>query len=88
MWRDGKLARLHEELELLGVFDRVHDYAADDPNRADNEAYVSRQRRRSEISAEIAKLAGRKPWFEGLGTGSLALLLSATLYATLHYLLK
>jgi hypothetical protein len=88
MWHEGKLARLHEELELLDVFDRVHDYAAHDLNRADNDAYVSRQQRRSEISAEIAKLRERRSSFKGLGTGSLALLVTATLYATLHYLLK
>jgi hypothetical protein len=88
MWREGKLALLHEELELLDVFDRVHDYAADDPNPADNDAYVCRQQRRSEISAEIAKLGGRKSSFKGLRAGSVALLLCATLYATFHYLLE
>jgi hypothetical protein len=87
MWREGKLARLHEELELLDVFDRVRDYGADDPNRADADAYVSRQRRRSEISAEIAKLGGRKSSVKSLHTGSLALLF-AILYASFHYLLR
>ena len=88
MWREGKLARLHEELEILDVFDRIHYYGADDPSRGDNDAYVSHQKRRSEILAEIAKLVGRKPWFNGLRAGSVALLLCATLYATLHYLLR
>jgi hypothetical protein len=85
--REEKLVRLYQELDTLEVFDRVHDYRADDPNRADN-AYVSRQKRRSEILAEIAKLRVRKPWFEGLRGDKVALLLCATLYATFHYLLK
>lgn len=88
MWREGKVVRLHEELELLDVFDRVHDYGADDPNRGDDEAHVSRQKRRSEILTEIANLEGKKPWFEGLRASSVALLLCATLYATFHYLFK
>jgi hypothetical protein len=88
MWREGKLARLHEELEILDVFDRIHDYGADDPSRGDNDAYVAHQKRRSAILAEIAKLGGRKPWFKGLRAGSVALLLCATLYATFHYLLR
>jgi hypothetical protein len=87
MWCEGRLVRLHEELELLDVFDRVHNYA-NAPNRSDNDAYVSRQKRRSEILAEIAKLGVRKPWFEGLRAGSVALVLCATLYATFHYLFK
>jgi hypothetical protein len=85
-WREGRLARLHEELKILDVFDRLHDYGADDPNRGDHDACVFRQKRRSEISAEIAKLAGRKPWSGGLRAGSAALLLCASLYATFHYL--
>jgi hypothetical protein len=88
MWREGKLARLHQELEILDAFDRLRDYGADDPNRADNLAYALRQKRRSEISAEIAKLGVRKPWSGGLRAGSAALLLCASLYATFHYLLR
>ena len=88
MWREGKLARLHEELEMLNVFDRVHDYGADHPNRGENDAYLSRQQRRSEILAGIAKLGVQKPRFEGLRVGSVALVLCGTLYATLHYLFK
>jgi hypothetical protein len=88
MWREGKLVRLQEELEILDVFDRLRNYGADDFNRGDNDAYLSRQHRRSEILAEIAKLGVRKPWFEGLRAGSVALLLCATLYATFHYLLR
>jgi len=88
MWRERKRVRLHEELEILDVFDRLHDYQADDVNRGDNDAYVSRQKRRSEILAEIARLGGRKPRFEGLRVGIVALLLCATVYATFHYLLR
>ena len=65
MWgREEKLVRLYEELDTLYVFDRIHDYGADVRNRGDDNAYASRQERRSEILAEIAK---RKPWFEGFG---------------------
>jgi hypothetical protein len=68
MWgREEKLVRLYEELETLYVFDRIHDYGADVRNRGDDDAYASRQKRRSEILAEIAKLTVRKPWFEGFG---------------------
>jgi hypothetical protein len=88
MWREGKLARLHQELEVLDAFDRLHDYGADDPNRGDNLAYALRQKRRSEISAEIATLGERKPWYAGLRAGSAALLLCASLYVTFHYLLR
>jgi hypothetical protein len=88
MRREGELARLHEELEILDVFDRLRNYGADDPNRGDNDAYFCRQKRRSEILADIAKLEGKKPWFGGLRAGSVALLLCATLYATFHYLLR
>jgi hypothetical protein len=87
MWREGKLARLHEELEILDVFDRVHN-CANGPNRSDDDAYVSRQKRRSEILAGIAKLEARQPWLEGIRAGSIALLFCATLYATFHYLFK
>lgn len=66
MWgREGKLLRLYEELTTLDVFDRVHDYGADDPNRSDNGAYVSRQKRRSQILAEIAKLGVKKAVVRG-----------------------
>jgi len=70
MWgRERKLVRLYEELETLNVFDRVRDYGANGLNRGDNEAYISRQERRSKILAEIAELGGRWPRFEGLGAG-------------------
>lgn len=88
MWREGKLARLHEELELLNLFDRVHDYGAEDPNRPDNQAYLCRQERRTEILAEIAKLGVRKAWFQGLPGVSIAFVLCATVYVTFHYLFK
>jgi hypothetical protein len=68
MWgREEKLVRLYEELDTLYVFDRIHDYGADVRNRGDDNAYASRQERRSEILTEIAKLRVRNPWFEGFG---------------------
>ena len=60
-WRQQKsLARLHEELRTIALFDRLHDYATD-PDPDDNHAYVSRQTRRSEIMAEIIKLSANNP---------------------------
>lgn len=86
--RVGKLSRLQEELQILDLLDRLHDYSAGDPNRRDHHAYAFRQRRRSEIVAEIETRSARRPWFQGLRLGSVALLVCATLYATFHYLLK
>ena len=57
--RQKTLARLHEELTTIALFDRVHDYATD-PDPADRRAYASRQARRSAIMAEIRKLSGNK----------------------------
>jgi len=86
--RVGKLSRLQEELQVLDLLDRLNDYNAGDPTRSAPQGYAFRQQRRSEISAEIATRRTRKPWLERLRMGSVALLACATLYATLHYLLK
>jgi len=87
MWRQQTLARLHEELTTIALFDRVHDYATDsDP--ADNRAYAFRQIRRSQIMAEIRKLSPSKPDRKPARISSAALLLCVVGYATLHYLLK
>ncbi len=88
MWRQQTLARLHEELTTIALFDRVHDYATDsDP--ADNRAYAFRQIRRSQIMAEIRKLSPSKPEYRNPALiSSAALLLCVVGYATLHYLLK
>ena len=85
--RQKTLARLHEELTTLALFDRVHDYATD-PDPADNRAYAFRQVRRSQIMAEISKLSPSKPENRNARIGSAVLLLSVVGYATLHYLLK
>lgn len=64
MWvREGKLVRLNEELETLAVFDRIYDLDPN-PSRSVNAAHVSRQKRRSEIGAEIAKLEAGKRWLK------------------------
>ena len=88
MWRQQTLARLHEELTTIALFDRVHDYATDsDP--ADNRAYAFRQIRRSQIIAEIRKLSPSKPEYrKPARISSAVLLLCVVGYATLHYLLK
>ena len=54
--RQKTLARLHEELTTIALFDRVHDYSTD-PDPADSRAYASRQARRSAIMAEIRMLS-------------------------------
>jgi len=56
MWRREKaLAALYDELRIIEVFDRVHDYCTNaDP--AENRAYEARQVRRAKITAEIQKL--------------------------------
>ena len=89
MWRRRKaLARLHEELNTIALFDRVHDYATDsDP--ADNRAYALRQIRRSQIVDEIGKLSASKLEYRNRArVSSAVLLLCAVGYATLHYLLN
>jgi hypothetical protein len=64
MWgREGKLVRLNQELETLAVFDRIYDLDPN-PSRNVNAAYVSRQKRRSEIGAEIANLEAGKRWLK------------------------
>jgi hypothetical protein len=86
--RQKTLARLHEELTTLALFDRVHDYATH-PDPADNRAYEFRQIRRSQIMAEISRLRPTKSENrKNARIGSAALLLSAVGYATLHYLLR
>jgi hypothetical protein len=60
MWRrQNALAALYDELRAIQVFDRVHDYSANtDPT--DDEAYATRQIRRSQIATEIQKLKEAK----------------------------
>jgi hypothetical protein len=64
MWgREGKLVCLNQELETLAVFDRIYDLDPN-PSRSVNAAYDSRQKRRSEIGAEIANLEAGKRWLK------------------------
>jgi len=87
MWgRDVSLVRLNEEPETLAAFDRIHELDPN-PSCAHNDACVSRQKRRSEIAAEIARFKVKKSRFEGR-TSIIALLLCVTLFAVYHYLLK
>ena len=89
MWRRrNTLACLHEELRIIELFDRVHDYASE-PCPTDNGAYTFRQIRRSEIMAEISKLKTSKTEYRNLARISSAfILLCAVGFATFHYLLK
>ena len=85
--RHQKLARLHEELGTIALFDRVHDNAPDSSS-AENVAYALRQIRRSEITAEINKLSASKPVSNRAWKDAAVLLLCAVGYATLHYLFR
>jgi hypothetical protein len=88
MWRRrNALARLQEELRIIELFDRVHDYALDS-NPSDNGAYAFRQVRRAEIMAEIDRLKLSKPVYKNDARLSSVLLLGAIGYATFHYLFK
>jgi hypothetical protein len=89
MWRRQKaLARLHDELDTLALFDRVHDYTQNH-DLADSGAYALRQSRRGQIMAEIKELSTSE---QGYGNwariSSAILLLCAGGYVTLHYLLR
>lgn len=55
MRRQKVLARLHEELNTLALFDRLRDYATNTDAGADR-AYDFRQIRRSQVMAEIKQL--------------------------------
>jgi hypothetical protein len=88
MWRRKKtLARLHEELRTIALFDRIHDYDPH-PNRSGRDAHALRQLRRSQIIVEIENLKTTKPMLrEQTGMGSAALLLTAAGYV-LYTLLR
>jgi len=86
-WRRSALTRLQEELRIIELFDRVHDYASD-PNPGDNGAYAFRQVRRSQIEAEISRLMASMPEYRTPARLTSVLLLAAVGYVTFHYLLK
>lgn len=54
------LVRLHEELRVLQVFDRVHEYTTE-PDAASERAYAVRQLRRKQILDEITRLRASTP---------------------------
>ena len=55
MFRHRTLENLHEELNTIAVFDRIHEYCAE-PDSAEKSAYAARQARREQIIAEISQL--------------------------------
>jgi hypothetical protein len=59
MWRRKVLATLHQELETIALFDRLHDLTREHDS-ADDPVHASRQIRRSQIMAEIKKLRGSR----------------------------
>ena len=86
--RRSVLARLHEELRNIEVFDRIHEYAPDaDP--VQERAYSGRQIRRKQILDDIARLRGsesepaKRAWIS-----SAVVFVCAVGYAMLRYLLK
>jgi len=89
MWRRQKaLARLHDELNTLAVFDRVYDYTQHH-DLADSRAHALRQMRRSQIMAEINNLSRSEQGNRSrVRISSAILLLCAGGYATVLYLLK
>ena len=74
MWWLRKLIHLQEELATIRLLDRLQDYNNEfdrEFNRDDNGVHAARQKRRSEILAELAKLKGEKsiyeaPWRESV----------------------
>jgi hypothetical protein len=67
MWRRRRLIRLQQELAMIRLLDRLQDYNHEfdrEFNRDDNGAHSARQKRRSEILAELAKLEGTQPHLE------------------------
>jgi hypothetical protein len=81
------LARLHEELKTIEIFDRVHEHLYPDP--PNDHRYEARQARRKEIMEEIAKLEAYKPahWNPALLRGAIAII-CAIGYAMVYYSLK
>ena len=60
MWgQRKKLESLYEELKAIAMLDRLYDDGTH-LNGSDNVASIPRQRRQSEILAEIAKLETKK----------------------------
>lgn len=63
MSRQEKLVHLYEGLRALDVFDRINRGLPGYSNRAEKESSASRDTRRAEILAEIARLEAAEPWF-------------------------
>ena len=67
MWRRRKVIHLQEELAAIRLLDRLQDYNQDfdrEFDRDDNGVHAARQKRRSQILAQLAKLEGGKPHLE------------------------
>ena len=86
--RRTTLARLHEELRNIQVFDRIHEYATDaDP--ASERAYEVRQLTRKQIPDEIKRLkAARSEWRHNARVTSAVVFFCAFGYAMLYLLVK
>jgi hypothetical protein len=89
MSRQRVLARLHDELNTLAAFDRLHDLSTNH-DTAETGAYASRQLRRSQIAAEIESLKAAKAssLMSHIRVSSGFFLLCAVGYASLRYLLR
>ena len=87
-WRRKALARLHDELNTLALFDRVYDYTQDH-HPAENHAHELRHIKRTQIVAKIEELSrSQREYRNRARIRSAILLLCAGGYATLHYLFK
>jgi hypothetical protein len=86
-WRKTRLVRLYEELEILAILDRLVHASHANSDRGDNEIHIFRERRQSEVLAEIAKLERGQTETRNLWVSGVALL-SVLLYATFHYVLR
>jgi len=88
MWtRPKKLRSLHEELQIIALFERLEKYATELPSmRGENTAL--RETRRSQILAEIESLESDKSSLphKYAAIASLALVVSSTL--SFYFLLR
>jgi hypothetical protein len=89
MSRQRVLARLHDELNTLAAFDRLHDLSLNH-DAAEAIAHESRQLRRSAITAEIesVRAAKARSLMSHIRVSSGFVLLCAIGYASFRYLLR
>jgi len=85
--RRRTLGQLREELEVIALFDRVHDFATQ-ADTASETAYANRQIRRNQLTTEIEKLKVSQPEQQNAGRVSAALAFVGAIGWALVYMLK